>query len=185
MIMIIYNKIIFIYNKKYCRVCKLFGDCFVWLGFFVFFAQVSSWACTSHWHIFTALNMHWGSWQLNWAKGLGSFASGKEFWLLDASSISYTNYLRQQTNDLTSLRRETLHENVRKWGLAIFKKANLWPHKKIHPYSNIWWTATYWLLITSICINKGISLWEFPLLLFALLMPDSRVKMQIPSWSLQ
>lgn len=30
-------------------------------------------------HISTTLSMHWGSWQLDRAEGLGSFASGKEF----------------------------------------------------------------------------------------------------------
>lgn len=30
-------------------------------------------------HISTTLTMHRGNWQLDWAQGLGSFASGKEF----------------------------------------------------------------------------------------------------------
>lgn len=49
-------------------------------------------------HISTTLTVHWGNWQLDWAQGLRSFASGKEFGSLTQPSNSYTLYLKERVS---------------------------------------------------------------------------------------
>lgn len=62
-------------------------------------------------HISTTLSMHWGSWQLDRAEGLGSFASGKEFGssTRPAFHIHIISHLRTFESILCTVRYKTCH----------------------------------------------------------------------------
>lgn len=64
-------------------------------------------------HVSTTLNMHWGSWQLDWAEGLGSFASGKEFG--SSTCPAFNTYIISDKQCVDPVSSE-IH-NVSLWGL--------------------------------------------------------------------